>query len=152
MANSVQEEQAISDGTFVNETFVNMELMEIKRYSGFFQDGGPKAILEHYEKTNFIHNGEPPKGSKVGVSYRGYNDAQWVFAWHVPQPNKLTVIQPNKVLGKFFLAGEKIEWDDIEKELDESNSNEISDPYFRATITPHGSKAQLDVKFLNVPH
>ncbi|CAO2815375.1 unnamed protein product [Amaranthus hypochondriacus] len=152
MASSVQEEQAITKGSFKNVTNVKMELMEIKRYSGFFQDGGPNAILEHYENTAFIHNGEPPNGSKVGVAYRGYNDGQWVFAWHVPQPNMLTVIQPNKVLGKFFLAGEEIDWVNIEKELDESNSNEISDPYFRATITPHGSKAQLDVNFLNVPH
>ncbi|CAO2815371.1 unnamed protein product [Amaranthus hypochondriacus] len=143
------EEQAIVDGSFMNETFVKMELLEIKRYSGFFQDGGPKAILEHNEKTNFIHNGESPKGSKVGVAYRGYG-GQWVFAWHVPQPNNLTVIQPNKVLGMFFLPEEKIDWDYIENELDES-TNEISDHDFKATITPHGSKAQLHVKFLNIP-
>ncbi|CAO2815366.1 unnamed protein product [Amaranthus hypochondriacus] len=147
-----EQEQARTHGSFMNETFVKMELMEIKRYSGFFQDGGPKAILEHYENTEFIHDGEPPKGSKVGVAYRGYSDGQWVVAWHVPQPDKVPVIKPNKVIGKFFLAGEEIDWVNIEKELDESNSTEISDPYFRATITPHGSKAQLDVKFLNVPH
>ena len=92
---SVQE-QTRTHGSFMNETFVKMELMEIKTYSGFFQDGAPKPILEHYENTNFIHDGQPPKASKVGVAYGGYNDAQWVVAWHVPQPDKLRLLNPTR--------------------------------------------------------
>ncbi|CAO2815373.1 unnamed protein product [Amaranthus hypochondriacus] len=142
------QEQAITSGSFKNETFAKLELIEIKTYCGHFQDGGPSAIIEPGEETSFKHQGEP--GSKVAVAYRGHNDGQWVCAWHVYPSTQLKILQWNKVLGKHFLAGESIDWDKIEKELDESTT-EISNPYFKATVTPHGYKADLDVKFLNVP-
>ena len=83
---SVQNQVEVQ-GTFKNDTFAKLELMHMEIYSGHFADGGPNAVLEQGDKTTFKHIGEPsPEGSKVGVSYRGPNDDQWVFAWHAPGP------------------------------------------------------------------
>ena len=95
---SVQDQVNVQ-ATFENQTPDRLDLMKIETYSGFFQDGGPSGTIEQGGLTSFVHNGTPPKGSKVGVAYRGYRGNQWVLAWHVPQPfpSELPAIAHNKV-------------------------------------------------------
>ncbi|CAO2813309.1 unnamed protein product [Amaranthus hypochondriacus] len=151
---SVQDHVEVQ-GSIKNETFAKLELMSMEIYSGHYEDGGPNAVVEQGDTTTFKHIGEPsPKGSKVGVSYRGPNDDQWVFAWHVPGPYPLelpSIELKKKVFGKHLRAGESVDWKKIEKELDESTSSEINTPYFKGAITPAGTNARLDVVFLNLP-
>ncbi|XP_057526761.1 uncharacterized protein LOC130805934 [Amaranthus tricolor] len=150
---SVQDQVNVQ-ATFENQTPDRLDLMKIETYSGFFQDGGPSGTIEQGGLTSFVHNGTPPKGSKVGVAYRGYRGNQWVLAWHVPQPfpSELPAIAHNKVLGKHVREGETIDWEKIENELDDpSTTDKVNSPYFKAKITPMGSKAELVVEFINLP-
>ncbi|CAO2815369.1 unnamed protein product [Amaranthus hypochondriacus] len=147
MAASVHN-QVLVKGNFKNELALNVDLMKIETYSGFFQDGGPNAIIEPGHETSFKHNGALPQGSKIGVAYQVPNGDLCVLAWHVPLPSDLTVVLPNKVLGKDVKAGESIDWAQIEKELDEETMSKVKTRYFEASITPDGRKAELNMNFL----
>ncbi|CAO2815367.1 unnamed protein product [Amaranthus hypochondriacus] len=151
MATSVQN-QVLVKGTFKNELASNVELMKIETYSGFFQDGGPNAIIEPGHETSFKHNGALPQGSKVGVAYRVPNGDLCVLAWHVPEPRDQKILMFNKVLGKDVKAGESIDWAQIEKELNEQQPamSKVKTRYFEASITPDASKAELNMNFIPI--